>query len=64
MKIFDNFDVNSFSKKIPIGYILEADLEYPEKSCKLHNGYPLAPEKLAILMKCQIIGKKLQMNIE
>ena len=44
----DNFDVNSIRKKSPIGYILEVDLEYPDKLHKLHNSYPLAPEKLAI----------------
>ena len=29
LKNDDNFDVNSVSKKSPIGYILEVDLEYP-----------------------------------
>ena len=31
-----------------IGYILEIDLEYPDDLHKLHNYYPLAPEKLEI----------------
>ena len=44
----DNFDVNSIREKSPIGYILEVDLKYPDKLHVLHNGYPLAPEKLAI----------------
>ena len=44
----NNFDVNSIRKKSPIGYILEVNLEYPDKLHKLHNDYPLAPEKLAI----------------
>ena len=35
----------SISKKNLIGYFLEVDLEYSDK---LHNGYPLAPEKLAV----------------
>ena len=32
-----------------MGYILEVDLEYPDELHVLHNGYPLVPEKLAIL---------------
>ena len=50
LKNVDNFDVNSVSEKSPIGYILEDDLEYPDKLHVLHNDYPLAPifcEKLA-----------------
>ena len=38
-----NFDVNSISEKSPIGYILEVNLECPDKLGKLHNDYPLAP---------------------
>ena len=34
--------------KYAIGYILENDLEYFDELHKLHNDYPLAPEKLAI----------------
>ena len=30
------------------GYILQVDLKYPDKLHKLHNDYPLAPEKLEI----------------
>ena len=30
------------------GWILEVDLEYPKHLHKLHNDYPLAPEKLAV----------------
>ena len=48
LKSADGFDVNSISEKIPIGYILEVDLEYPDELHMLHNDYPLAPEKLAI----------------
>ena len=44
----DNFDVNSISEKSPIDYILEVNLEYPDELHKLHDEYPLAPEKLAI----------------
>ena len=42
------FDVNSIGENILIGYILEADLKYPGELHELHNGYPLAPEKLKI----------------
>ena len=48
LKNFDKFNVNSVCEKSPIGYILEVDLKYPDKLHKLHNGYSLAPEKLAI----------------
>ena len=48
LKNVDGFDVNLISKKSPIGYILEVDLEYPDELHALHNYYPLAPEKVAI----------------
>ena len=48
LKNVDNFDVNSISEKSPIGYILEVDLENPDKLHVLRNRYLLAPEKLAI----------------
>ena len=48
LKNVDGFDLNLISEKSPIGYILEIDLEYPEKLHLLHNDYPLASEKLAI----------------
>ena len=49
LKNVDGFDVTSVSKKNPIWYILEADLEYPDELHALLKAYPLAPEKLAIL---------------
>ena len=48
LKNAGNFDVNSISEKIPIGYIMELDLEYPDELHVLHNDYALAPEKFAI----------------
>ena len=38
----------SISEKIPIGCVLEVDLEYCGELHKLHNYDPLAPEKLAV----------------
>ena len=63
LKDVDKFDINSISKKSPIGYFLEVDLEYPDELYLLHNDYPLAPEKLAI-MTCQIIVKKIAYEYE
>ena len=47
LKNIDKFDM-SISDKIPIGYFLEVDLEYPEELHELHNDFPLAPEKLTV----------------
>ena len=41
----DRLDANSISKNSLTGYILEADLEYPDELHELQNDYPLAPEK-------------------
>ena len=41
LKNVDGFDVNSMSKKGPIGYILEVDLEYPDELHIMNNDYPL-----------------------
>ena len=48
LKNDDEFDVMSVSEKIPIGYFLEVDLEYPDELHELHNYFPLAPEKCAV----------------
>ena len=40
--------MNSISETSSIGYILEIDFECPSELRKLHNDYPLAPEKLEI----------------
>ena len=48
VKNIDTFDINSISKKCPIGYNLEIYLEYFTDLHKWHNDYSLAPKKLAI----------------
>ena len=44
----DKYDIMSINNKSPIGYFLEADLEYPNELYKLLNDFPLALEKLAV----------------
>ena len=45
----DEFNINSINKKSDTGYFLEVELEYPKELQDLHNDYPLAPEKLAVI---------------
>ena len=47
-KEISDFCLNSVSENSSIGYILEAELEYPSELHDFHNDYPLAPEKLEI----------------
>ena len=68
LKNVDKVDVSSIIEKIPIGYILEADLKYPNELQKLHNEYLLAPEKLAIPYDmlsdyCKEIADKYGINV-
>ena len=60
----DEFDINSISEKSDTGYYLEVDLEYPDELYKLHNDYPLAPEKLFQVICFQNIVKKLLTSIK
>ena len=41
-------ECNSIEKS-PIGYFLEVNLKYSDELHELHNDYPLALEKLAVL---------------
>ena len=65
LKNLGEFDVMSISEKIPIGYFLKVDLEYPDKLLELHNDYPLAPKKHLLFLQicCQIIVKKLLISM-
>ena len=47
-KEISDFCLISIIENSFIGYILEVDLEYLNELHDLHNGYPLAPEKLEI----------------
>ena len=47
-KNVDELDVISINEKIPTGYLLEVDLEYPDKLHELHNDYLLALENHAV----------------
>ena len=63
-KNVDKFDVMSINEKIPIGYLLQVHLEYPDNLHELHNAYPLAPQKLLFLVICcRNIVKKLLINM-
>ena len=50
-KEISDFSLNSISENSSIGYILEADLEYPSELHILHYDYLLGPEKLEISQK-------------
>ena len=68
LKKIDKFDIMSINDKNPIGYILEVDLEYPDELHKLHNDFPLAPEKLSVssdmLSKyCKEIADKFEIKV-
>ena len=40
--------LNEYTSNSSRGCVLEVDLEYPKKLHKLHNDYPLAPNKIEI----------------
>ena len=41
----DSINLDSYDENSDKGLILEVDLEYPKELHRLHNDYPLAPEK-------------------
>ena len=42
------FNLNKYTSNSSKGCVLEVDLEYPKELRKLHNDYPLAPDKIEI----------------
>ena len=38
--------LNKFTTNSLKACVLKVDLEYPKELCELHNGYPLAPDKI------------------
>ena len=42
------FDLNKYTSNSSKRYVLKVDLEYLKELYKLHNDYPLAPEKIEI----------------
>ena len=61
----NNKFVNSIKENSSDGYKLEVYLEYPDELHEMHTNYPLALEKLEIvIIGCQIIAVILQMNVE
>ena len=42
------FNLNKHVSNSSKGCVLEVDLEYPRELRELHNGYPLAPDKIEI----------------
>ena len=44
----EKFDLNKYTSSSLKGCVLEVDLEYLKELHKLHNDYPLAPDKTAI----------------
>ena len=64
LKNVDELDVKSINEKSLIRYLLDVDLEYPEKLHELHNDYPLAPENLLfVVICCRNIVKKMLINM-
>ena len=68
LKNVDELDIMSINEKSDVGYILEVDLKYPKELHKLHNDYPLAPEKLAVTNDilsnyCKSIADKYEIKV-
>ena len=42
------FDLNKYTSNSSRGCDLEVDLEFPIELLEIHNGYPLAPDKIEV----------------
>jgi len=51
----ENLVITKVSDDAEEGYILEADLDYPQHLHNSHSDYPLAPEKLKSPMICSLL---------
>ena len=47
-KKINNLNLNEYKEDSDRGFILEVDLEYPKELHKIHNDYPLSPEKIQV----------------
>ena len=68
LKNIDELDMMSVYEKSPIGYLLEVELECPDKLHELHNDYPLTPTKLAVSSDmlsnyCEKIADKYEIKV-
>ena len=45
-KWLDSAEFNKYTSNSSKGCVLEVDLEYPKELQKLHNYYPLVPDKI------------------
>ena len=48
LKQFTPKYISKFNPNSDLGFVLEVDLEYPEKLHDLHDDYPLAPENMVV----------------
>ena len=60
---FNKVFIKNYDEKSEVGYILEVDVQYPEKSYKLHSDLPFLPEKKK-LVKVEKLVTSLQDKCE
>ena len=67
-KKISKIDLGKYKTDGKNGLILEVDLEYPPELHNLHNGYPVAPEKVKVSKNmlsgyCKRIAEKYKISI-